>query len=128
MRFARSAVDRGMACAVATIFLGPLASHAAGDPAAGKRTFAECAGCHSISPGVNKIGPSLSGVVGRKSGTATGYRYSPGMATANVTWDDATLDRFLASPTGFAHGTKMFFSVPGGADRQNVIAYLNTLK
>jgi cytochrome c len=50
------------------------------------------------------------------------------MKSANITWDDATLDKFLASPNGFVHGTKMFISVPSGTDRQNVIAYLDTLK
>ena len=77
---------------------------------------------------MNKIGPSLAGVVGRKSGTAAGYNYSPAMKNANITWDDSTLDKFLAGPAGFVHGTKMFISVPSSTDRQNVIAYLETLK
>jgi cytochrome c len=45
-----------------------------------------------------------------------------------VVWDDAALDKFLTSPTGFVHGTKMFLSIPNSTDRQNVIAYLDTLK
>jgi cytochrome c len=116
------------AFAVVTFLLISPASLAAGDPAAGQRVFARCAGCHSTSPGVNKIGPSLAGVVGRRSGTEAGYSYSPAMQGAAITWDDASLDKFLASPGSTVHGTKMFFNVPGGSDRQNIIAYLATLK
>ena len=102
---------------------------AAGDSAAGKTVFAtHCAVCHSTEPGENKIGPSLAGVVGSKSGTVPGYDFSPAMKNANVTWDDANLDKFLANPPGFIHGTKMFVDLASETDRQNVIAYLNTLK
>ena len=81
-----------------------------------------------VDPDVNKIGPSLAGVVGRRSGTAAGYDYSAAMKNADITWDDNTLDMFLAGPGNFVHGTKMFLSVPNRADRQNMIAYLATLK
>ena len=102
---------------------------AAGDPTAGEKVFAShCAVCHSTTPGQNKIGPSLVGIVGSKSGTVPGFDFSSGMKEANVTWDDADLDKFLANPAGFVHGTKMFVNLPNEADRQNVIAYLNTLK
>jgi cytochrome c len=50
------------------------------------------------------------------------------MKNANVTWDDANLDKFLANPAGFIRGTKMFVNLPSEADRQNVIAYLHALK
>jgi cytochrome c len=116
------------AFAAATFLLASPATLAAGDPATGQSVFARCAGCHSNSPGVNKIGPSLAGVIGRRSGTEPGYNYSPAMQGANITWNDATLDTFLASPGNTVHGTKMFFNVPGASDRQNVIAYLATLK
>jgi cytochrome c len=124
----RAAVT-GALCLIAPLWLlGASAGHAAGDPAAGQHVFARCAACHSTTPGENKIGPSLADVVGRKSGTEAGYSYSPAMKSANITWDDAALDKFLTSPGGFVHGTKMFLSVPSGTDRQNVIAYLDTLK
>jgi cytochrome c len=102
---------------------------AAGDPTAGEKVFAShCAVCHATTPSEKKIGPSLAGIVGSKSGTVPGYDFSTGMKDANVTWDDADLDKFLANPAGFVHGTKMFVNLPNEADRQNVIAYLNTLK
>ena len=102
---------------------------AAGNATAGKAVFtSHCAVCHSTQPGVNKIGPSLAGVVGSKSGTVPGYDFSAAMKNANITWNDANLDKFLANPTGFVPGTKMFVNLPNQTDRQNVIAYLSTLK
>jgi cytochrome c2 len=102
---------------------------AAGDPTAGEKVFAShCSVCHATAPGENKIGPSLAGIVGSKSGTVPGFDFSPAMKNANVNWDDANLDKFLANPAGFIHGTKMFVNLPSETDRQNVIAYLHTLK
>jgi cytochrome c len=101
----------------------------AGDPEAGKTVVAaHCAVCHATAPGENKIGPSLAGIVGSKSGTVPAFNFSAAMKDANVTWDDADLDKFLANPVGFVHGIKMFVNLPSETDRQNVIAYLNTLK
>lgn len=102
---------------------------AADNPSAGETVFvAHCAVCHSVKAGENKIGPSLAGVVGSKSGTVPGFNFSTAMKNAGVTWNDAKLDKFLANPTGFIPGTMMFVNLPNNADRQNVIAYLNTLK
>jgi cytochrome c len=113
----------GGVCAVT-----PPAIAATGDAAAGEKVFSRCAVCHSNEAGVNKVGPSLDGVVGRKSGTEPGYSYSPAMKSAGLTWDPATIDKFLQGPSSLVHGTKMFLSVPSETDRQNVIAYLATLK
>jgi cytochrome c len=111
------------------IFLTSSTAVAAGDQTAGEQAFAaHCAVCHATTPGENKIGPSLAGIVGSKSGAVSGFNFSAAMKDANVTWDDANLDKFLASPTGFIHGTRMFVNLPSETDRQNVIAYLNTLK
>jgi cytochrome c len=104
------------------------AAWAAGDATAGQQVFARCTACHSAKPGENKIGPSLAGVVGRKSGSEPGYNYSPALKSADITWDQHTLDQFLANPAADVHGTKMFISVPNATDRENVIAYLQTLK
>jgi cytochrome c len=100
---------------------------AAGDAAAGQHVFARCAACHSVTAGANGIGPSLAGMFGRKSGTEAGYNYSPALKDANITWDEATLDKFLQGPSALVHGTKMFVSVPSSTDRRDVIAYLETL-
>src|SRR5882724_5160223 len=106
--------------ALAAILMGSSGSLAAGDVAAGKAVYSRCVACHSTTAGVNKIGPSLAGIVGSKSGSVPGFAFSPGMKEANITWDDGTLDKFLQNPSGLVHGTRMFVSVPNPTDRQNV--------
>ena len=105
----------------------PLTAYAQGNAAAGEEVFSHCAACHSNKPGENKFGPSLAGVVGRKSGTEPGYNYSSAMKGLNATWDEKTLDEYLQGPGKFVRGTKMVYFVPNEKDRQDVIAYLKTL-
>jgi cytochrome c len=122
----------GLAILAAAAFIAsslgaPAASYAqsAGDAAKGKKIFARCAACHALEAGTNKIGPSLHGIMGRKSGSVEGFKYSDAMKGANLTWDEATLDKYLTDPKGFVPGNKMVF--PGlkkPDDRANVIAYL----
>jgi cytochrome c len=106
-------------------------SHAAvaDDVEAGKATFKKCALCHTTEAGKNKVGPSLFGVVGRKSASLENYNYSEGMKKFDHTWDPQTLDTYLADPRATVPGTKMIF--PGlkeKNERDDVIAYLETLK
>jgi cytochrome c len=120
---------RSASYAMAALALGSSTGFAAGDAAAGQQVFAgRCSVCHTSEPGVNRIGPSLAGVFGRKSGTEAGFDYSPALKAAAITWDEKTLDQFIQNPGADVHGTKMFVSVPDNSDRQNVIAYLKTLK
>jgi cytochrome c len=120
---------RSASYAVAALALGSSTCLATGDAAAGHQVFASrCSVCHATEPGVNKIGPSLAGVFGRKSGTEAGFDYSPALKAAAINWDEKTLDQFIQNPGADVHGTKMIVSVPGNDDRQNVIAYLKTLK
>lgn len=117
------------AVAVAAILMFPLAARAEGDAAAGKTAFNKCAICHSIKDGENKIGPSLAGVIGRKSHSEAGYTYSEPMKKYDVTWDQATLDTYLADPRKVVPGTRMIFpGLKNETERSNVIAYLATLK
>ena len=101
---------------------------AEGDAAAGEKVFAHCAPCHSTKPGENKVGPSLAGVFGRKAGTEAGFSYSAALKGQDITWDDASVNEWLQGPGKFVKGTKMIYSVPNEKDRQDVIAYLKTLK
>ncbi len=111
------------------LMLGAGAAHADGDPAAGKEVFKKCVICHSTDENVNKLGPSLYGVVGRPSGSIADYHYSDAMKAANKVWDAKTLDVYLADPKGTVPGTKMIFAgLKDSTDRANVIAYLATLK
>jgi nitrite reductase (NO-forming) len=98
---------------------------AGGDPAAGKLVFRKCQVCHSLEPGKDVLGPSLAGIIGRKSGAESNYAYSPAMKDANLTWDAKTLDGYLDDPQKFVPGNKMPF--PGlktAQDRADVIAFL----
>jgi cytochrome c len=99
-----------------------------GDAAAGEDAFGTCHICHATTPGTNGVGPSLAGVVGRPSGSVSGYNYSPAMRAAHLTWDPTTLDRYLTNPQAAVHGAKMFVAVPNPTTRSNIIAYLATLK
>ncbi len=105
-------------------------AHAAGDPAAGKAVFqSECAACHSLDKDAPLSGPSLIGVVGRKSGALDDYDYSTAMLGADKTWDPATLDTYLTNPQALVPGTKMPYpGLPSAEARANLIAYLATLK
>src|SRR5262249_40035150 len=82
----------------------------AADPAAGKSVFnSACSICHSVQSGKNLVGPSLFGVVGRKSGSVPGFHYSPANQNANLTWDQATLDKYLQAPLATIPGTTMIY-------------------
>ena len=119
---------KAVACAMGALVIGSSVGLAAGDTTAGQQVFAtHCSVCHATEPGVNKIGPSLAGVFGRKSGSETGFDYSPALKAAAITWDEQTLDQFIKNPGDDVHGTKMFVSLPSSGDRQNVIAYLKTV-
>jgi cytochrome c len=100
-----------------------------GDAAAGQVIFKKCALCHSPDAGVNKVGPSLHGIVGRHSASIENFNYSPAMKSLDKVWDAAQLSTYLNDPRGVVPGTKMIFpGLKDEKDRQNVIAYLSTLK
>src|SRR6266705_574275 len=104
-------------------------SFAAGDPKRGAQVFQACMACHSVRPGVQLTGPSLARVWNRKAGTVDGFqRYSDALKHANVMWNEATLDRWLANPEQFVPGNSMTFpGVRESKDRQDVIAYLRAV-
>ena len=122
--------SRWIAIAVAaTAALAAQPALADGDPAAGAAVFKKCAVCHSPDAGVNKLGPSLHGIVGRHSGSIENYTYSPAMKAFDKTWDSALLNTYLTDPRAVVPGTKMIFpGLKDEKDRQDVIAYLSTLK
>ena len=95
------------------------------DPVHGQQLFARCAACHTVGQTGGKVGPVLNGVVGRKAGSLAGFNYSPAMKASNLTWDPATLARFLQAPMKTVPGTKMFFpGLPDAKDQADVVAYL----
>jgi cytochrome c len=101
---------------------------ASADVAKGEQVFKKCAACHvSAAGGANGIGPNLWGVVGEEIGKGHGFPFSAALASKGGKWDWKALDAWLASPRGFAPGTKMTFAGLGNPeDRANVIAFLNS--
>ncbi|MGD0109149.1 MAG: cytochrome c family protein [Rhodopila sp.] len=100
------------------------------DPAAGKAVFtSQCAVCHPIQSGRNSVGPSLFGIVGRKTGSVPGFHYSAANSNANIVWDEATLNNYLKAPMTAIPGTTMGYAgLKDDAQRANLVAYLATLK
>ena len=118
-------------CFTSVVLLALVAIHpaAAADAEAGKTAFKKCALCHTTEAGKNKVGPSLFGVIGRKSASLDGYNYSEAMKKFDHTWDPQTLDAYLADPRAVVPGTKMIYpGIKDKAERDDVIAYLETLK
>jgi cytochrome c len=108
--------------------LGAAAAATAAQAPALSAAFAPCAVCHSID-GSNGTGPTLKGIIGRKSGTVAGFRYSRAMRSAAIVWDEASLDRYLTDPQALVPGNIMPFSgVADDAQRAELIAYLKTLR
>jgi cytochrome c len=101
---------------------------AAGDAAKGKKVFKKCSACHSVKPGKKRIGPSLFGIVGRKAGKAKGFRFSSALKKSKLTWDEATLDKFIANPKKVVKGTRMSVRIKSAKQRSDLIAYLKTIK
>ena len=102
------------------------APYNAADLENGRRVFARCRSCHTITEGgPNMTGPNLHGVFGREAGTAAKYNYSTAVREADFVWDAARLDDWLENPRTFLKGTKMSFAgIPDATDRRDVIAFL----
>lgn len=95
------------------------------DVAKGEKVFALCRSCHVLEEGVNRVGPSLYKVVGRKSGSVPGFAYSDANKASGVTWTTDVLFTYLKDPKGFMPGTKMAFpGIKDDQDRANLVAYL----
>lgn len=100
-----------------------------GDAVRGKKIFKKCKACHTVKKGKNRIGPTLFGVVGSKAASVPKFRYSSAMKSSGLTWDEATLDKYLTKPRKFVPKSKMVF--PGlkkAQQRADVIAYLKGFK
>ena len=93
----------------------------------GEKVFKKCAACHSISQGgANKIGPALWGVLGRKAGAVSDYKYSKAMASYAKPWSFEEMNGFLIKPKDWIKGTKMSFAgLKSAKDRAAVILYMN---
>jgi len=116
---------------------------AAQDATKGEQIFKQCMTCHRIGPDAkNLIGPVLTGVIGRQSGTAPGFAYSALNKAAGengLVWSDDLVFQYLPDPNAFLKkfltdkgkpelavgSTKMTFHLTDEQQRKDVIAYIN---
>jgi cytochrome c len=113
------------------------------DATKGEQVFKQCMTCHRIGPDAkNLIGPVLTGVIGRQSGTAPGFAYSAlnkAAGEAGLVWSDDLIMEYLPDPNAFLKkfltdkgkadlaigSTKMTFKLADEQQRKDVIAYIN---
>jgi cytochrome c len=100
------------------------AAQAQSDP-----SFAQCAMCHTVKPGQNRLGPTLYGIVGAKKAAVPGFTYSTALKGAGGVWSEAALDAYLANPRAAVPGTRMAYAgMPDAAKRKRLIAWLKSIK
>jgi cytochrome c len=116
----------GLAVAASALLLAATGiARADGDAARGEKRFDECATCHSLKEGVNGVGPSLHGVLGRKAAGLDDFRYSPAMKRSGLTWTPQALATFIADPQKAVPNNRMpFAGMPDAAERDDLMAYL----
>lgn len=96
---------------------------AAPDALRGEQIYTRCLACHALA--YDRVGPRHCGLFGRLAGSAPGFEYSPAMKNSKITWDEKTLDRFLAKPLAMVPGSTMTYDgVPDPKERADLIAYL----
>tara|TARA_Y100000817_G_scaffold306421_1_gene291624 strand:- start:548 stop:1081 length:534 start_codon:yes stop_codon:yes gene_type:complete len=95
----------------------------------GQKVFKKCSACHVVAKGgKNKIGPVLYGVLGRKSGAISDYKYSKALMAHGKVWSYEEMNGYLLKPAAHIKGTKMAFAgLKNEKDRASVILYMNSL-
>ena len=111
------------------LLAGSTTAALAADPAAGEKIFkTQCGICHAVAAGENRIGPTLFGVVGRRTGSVPGFNYTADHKKLDITWDAAILDKYLTNPRAMVPDTSMVYAgLKNDAERADLIAYLETL-
>lgn len=100
-------------------------ARADGDAARGEAKFQDCAACHKLEAGTNNVGPSLHGIIGRKAGEISDFRYSPAIKRSGITWTADTLDAFIKEPQAMVPANRMpYAGLADPAARADLIAYL----
>lgn len=113
------------------------------DAAKGEQVFKQCMTCHRIGPEAkNLVGPVLTGIIGRQSGTAPGFAYSALNKAAGengLVWSNELIMAYLPDPNAFMKkfltdkgkadlatgSTKMAFKLTDEQQRKDVIAYID---
>lgn len=110
-----------LACAFAVAGIG--VAQAAPDALHGAQVYTRCLACHALAH--DRVGPRHCGLLGRPAGSVPGFNYSQAMKDARITWDEKTLNLFLAQPLKTVPGSSMTYDgVPDPKDRADLIAYL----
>ncbi|HRN88802.1 c-type cytochrome [Hyphomicrobium sp.] len=102
-----------------------------GDASKGQIEFNNhCRTCHTVNEGDNRLGPSLHNIFGSPAGQVEGFGNYSGGLTSSITWDEATLDKFIANPQSVASNTTMtpFAGVEDAETRKQIIQYLKEQK
>jgi cytochrome c len=109
---------------VLVAWAGP--GNAEDDAQRGARAYGTCAACHSLKPGIHLSGPSLANIWGKKAGTVDGFvRYSKALKAADISWDENTLNAWLADPQALVPGNYMTFrGLPDNKARGDLVAFL----
>jgi cytochrome c len=112
--------------ALASLVITSQSMAAEGNPSRGQRVFGACAACHSLQPDQNMTGPSLADLWNRKAGSLPSFaRYSEALKSANIVWDDKTLDQWISDPQHFMPGNQMTFAgIKDARQRADLLAYL----
>jgi cytochrome c2 len=121
-------VDPAVRAGVAAALLVVATLACAGtDPLPGRELFTQqCATCHSLVKGEDRVGPSLYGVVGRKAGSLAGFDYSPALKASRMTWDAAALDLWLTDSDTAVPGSYMGYKQADAVKRGLIIGYLSS--
>jgi cytochrome c len=88
-----------------------------------------CRTCHSVKPDDNRLGPSLHNIYGAKAGSSSGYAaYSQALKSSGLTWDEATLDKFIENPEQVIPNNNMkpYKGIGDQAVRKQVIDFLKS--
>jgi cytochrome c len=116
--------------AAAMLLAASMQTGRAQDAAAGEQAFRKCSVCHDVGPNAkNKVGPSLNGLDGRKSGTVANYGYSDANKNLGIVWGAEIFDNYVRSPQAVIAGTRMaFIGISDAKERANLWAYLKQYK
>jgi len=99
---------------------------AEGNPPRGQRVFGACAACHSLQPGQNMTGPSLADLWSRKAGSVASFsRYSSALKSADIEWNDKTLNEWIKDPQHLVPGNEMTFAgIKDDQQRADLLSFL----
>ena len=114
------------AAAFLTLLFGADRAFSEGNATRGQRVFGACAACHSLQPDQSMTGPSLAELWNRKAGSLASFsRYSPALKSANIVWNDKTLDDWITNPQHLVPGNEMTFDgIKDARQRADLLAFL----